>query len=127
MQDDAGFDHQLLESGTALRKRLRLLLRAKAHHPLDAGAVVPAAIPDHHFTGRRQVRQITLRVHLTLLALGRGWQRDDAKHTRAYALGDRLDGAALAGTVSAFEYDAHLETLVHHPLLQLHELDVQPP
>ena len=35
-----------------------------------------------------------------LFALGRRRQRDDAKHARAHALGDRLDRAALAGAVA---------------------------
>jgi hypothetical protein len=39
----------------------------------------------------------------------------------------RLDRAALAGTVAALEHDADLEALLHDPLLQLHELDVQLP
>ena len=71
------------------------------------------------------MRQVALHVHLALLALGRRRQRDDAKHARAHALGDRLDRAALAGAVAALEHDADLESLVLHPLLQLDQLDVQ--
>ena len=41
-------------------------------------------------------------------------------------LGDRLDGAPLAGPVAPLEHDADLEPLVHHPLLQLHQFTVQP-
>src|SRR5204863_2674879 len=52
-------------------------------------------------------------------------QRDHAKHPRAHALGERLDRPALARAVAAFEDDADLEPLLLHPLLQLHELDVQ--
>ena len=99
--------------------------RAEAHHALDARAVVPAAVQDHDLAGRRQVRQIALDVHLALLALGRRGQRDDAEHARAHALGDRLDGPALAGAVAALEHDADLEPLVLDPLLQLDQLDVQ--
>ena len=102
-------------SGTPCRKRLRLLLGAEAHHALDAGAVVPAAVEDHDLAGRRQVRDVALDVHLRLLALGRRRQRDDAEHARADALGDRLDRAALAGAVAAFEHDADLQSLVLAP------------
>ena len=45
-----------------------------------------------------QVRQVALHVHLALFPLGRRRQRDDAKDARTHALGDGLDGAALAGT-----------------------------
>ena len=112
-------------SGTIFRKPLRLLLGAETHHPLDARAVVPAAVEDHDLARGRQVRQVALRVHLRLLALGRRGQRDHAKHPRAHALGDRLDRAALAGAVAPLEHDADLESLGHHPLLQLDQLDVQ--
>ena len=113
-------------SGAICRKRFDLLLGAEAHHPLDAGAVVPAAVEDHDLAGGRQVRQVALDVHLRLLALGRRGQRDDAEHARADALGDRLDRAALAGAVAPLEDDADLQALVHDPLLQLDELDMQP-
>ena len=115
----------LSTSGTTLQELLDLLLGAEAHHALDAGAVVPAAVEDHDLAGGGQVRQVALHVHLALLALGRRGQRDDAEHARAHALGDRLDGAALAGAVAAFEDDADLEPFVLDPLLQLDELDVQ--
>ena len=41
-------------SGTPLQELLRLLLGAEAHHALDAGAVVPAAIEDHDLALGRQ-------------------------------------------------------------------------
>ena len=72
------------------------------------------------------MRQVALDVHLLFLALGRRGQGDDAKHARADALGDRLDRAALAGAVAAFEHDADLQPLVLHPPLELDQLDVQP-
>src|SRR5262249_35577907 len=49
----------------------------------------------------------------------------DPEDARADALGHGLDRAALAGSITAFENDADLEALVHHPLLELDELDVQ--
>jgi hypothetical protein len=44
----------------------------------------------------------------------------------AGSLGHRFDRAALAGAVARFEEDANLQALVHHPLLELDELDMQP-
>ena len=71
------------------------------------------------------MRQIPLHVHLALLTLVRRGQRDDTKYPRADALGDRLDGPPLAGTVTALEDDAHLASLFLHPLLELDQLDVK--
>src|SRR5262249_29715925 len=93
--------------------------------PLDAGAVVPAAVEDHHLTGRGQMGQVALRVHLALLALAGRRQGHHAEHAWADSLGDRLDGPALARAVAALEADAQLETFVFDPLLELHQLDVQ--
>jgi hypothetical protein len=108
--------------GTAL---LRLLRRAETHHPLDPGAVVPAAIEDHDFAGRREMAEVALDVHLALLTLGRRGERDDAKHARAHALGDRFDRPAFSGAIAPLEDDADLESLVDHPLLQLDQFDVE--
>ena len=68
---------------------------------------------------------ISLDIHLRLLALGRRRQRDDTKHPRADTFGDRLDHAALAGAVAPLEHDADLQAFVHHPLLELDQLDMQ--
>ena len=112
-------------SGTTFRNFFTDFLGGEAHHPLDAGTVVPAAIEDHDLAGRRQVRKIALHIHLRLFALGGRGERDDAEHARAHPLRDRLDRAALAGAVAPLEDDADLEALLLHPLLQLDELDVQ--
>src|ERR1051326_6647511 len=124
-EDHARVDDRFLDEGHGFQEVLSLLLGAEAQHPLHAGAVIPAAVKDHHFARRRQVRQIALDVHLALLAFGRRGQRDYAEHARAHALGDRLDAAALAGAVAALEDDADLEPLVLHPFLQLDELDME--
>ena len=98
-------DHVPLEERAQLEEPLVLLLRAEAHHVLDAGAVVPAAIEDDDFAGGGEVRQVPLHVHLGLLAIGRRRQRDDPEDARAHALGDRLDRAALARGVTSLEDD----------------------
>src|SRR6185369_15021040 len=110
-EDDAGIHDRLLDPRNRLQELLRLLVRAEAHHPLDAGAVVPAAVEDHDLARRREVRQVALDIHLALFTLGRSGQRDYAEHARAHALGDGLDRAALAGAVASFEHDADLESL----------------
>ena len=50
---------------------LDLAFLAEAHHPLDAGAIVPAPVEQHDFAGCRKVRHIALEVPLGALALGR--------------------------------------------------------
>ena len=116
-EDDPRLDHDLFEHGHTGQKLVHLLVRAEAHDPLDPGAVVPAAVEDHHFARSGQVAQIALQVHLGFLSLGRCGQCHHAEHPWADTLGDGLDGATLAGTVTAFEDDAHLQALGNHPLL----------
>ena len=124
-EDDPAVDHRLLDGRHLLQEPVRLLGRAEAHHPLDAGAVVPAAVEDHDLAGRREVADVALDVHLGPLALGRGGQGDDLEHARADALGDPLDRAALAGGVAALEHDAHPRTRRLDPLLHRDELAME--
>ena len=100
-------------------------LGAEAHHALDAGAVVPTAVEDHDFAGGGKVLHVPLHVHLRLLPVGRGRQRDQPEDARADAFGDRLDRAALAGRVAALEDDDHPQPLVLHPLLQAAEFGLE--
>ena len=65
---------------------------------------------------------VALHVHLRLLAVGRRRQGDNPKDPRADPLGDRLDGAAFAGGVAAFEDNDDAQALVLHPILELTEL-----
>ena len=104
---------------------MHLVLGAEAHHPLDARAVVPAAVEDHDLAGRRQLRDVALHVDLGLLAVGRRRQRDDAEDARADPLGEPLDHAALAGGVAAFEDDDDPRARGLHPGLQVCDLDLQ--
>ena len=119
-------DNRFLHRRRHREKSLHLLKRAEFHHPLDAGAVVPAAIEDHDFARGRQMPHVALNIHLRLLALGRRRQRDDAIDARADALGDRLDDAALAGAVAAFEQDHDFQSLGDDPELQLDQFTMQP-
>ena len=102
-EHDAGFDDRLLHLRRDFEKALHLLHRAEFHHPLDAGAIVPAAVKDHDLAGGRKMAHVALHIHLRLFPIGRRGQRDDAEHARTDALGDRLDHPALAGAVAALE------------------------
>ena len=69
-QNNARFDHAALHHRRAVEKLLHLLRGAKAHHPFDAGAVVPAAIENHNLASRRKVLDIALKIELAFLTLG---------------------------------------------------------
>jgi hypothetical protein len=51
-------------------------------------------------------------------------ERDHPEDAWAHRLGHRLDRAALAGTGASLKENADFETLLHHPLLELDELDM---
>ncbi len=68
---------------------------------------------------------VTLDVHLRLLTLARRRQRDVFEHTRARALGDPPDRAALARGIQTLEHDAHLGAGRFDPLLHRHQLALQ--
>ena len=112
--------------GISCRKRVRRLLGAVAHDPLDARAVVPAAVEDQHLAGGGQLLDVALHVDLGLLPVRRRRQRDDAEHPRADPLGQALDHAALAGGVAALEDDDDAGAARLHPGLQVGDLDLQP-
>ena len=100
-------------------------LRAKAHHALDAGAVVPAAVHHHDLAARRQVLRIALEVPLAALDLAGFFQRDDARTARVQVFHETLDRAALAGRVAAFEEDQQALAAVLDPGLQLQQFHLQ--
>ncbi|MNC33952.1 hypothetical protein D3C75_823640 [compost metagenome] len=124
-EDDSRLDHHLFEQRHHGEKLAALFFAAEAHHPLDTGAVVPAAVEDHYLARGRQVAQVALHIHLGLFPLGRCRQRHHAEYSRADALGNGLDGTALAGAIAALEDNAHLQALGHHPFLQLHQFHMQ--
>ena len=96
-------------SGTERKNSFDLVFGAEAHHALDAGAVVPAAVEQHDLAAGRQMRDVALEIPLRALALVRRRQRGDAADARIEPLGDALDDAALAGGIAAFENHHDLE------------------
>ncbi len=124
-QNDARVHQGFFHHWGASQEFVARLLAAKTHDALHPGPVVPAAIEDDDLPRRRQMGDVALEVELALLPLRGGGQCDDPKDPGADPLGDRLDGAPLAGPVAPLEDDADLEPLVHHPLLQPDQLHVQ--
>ena len=96
-----------------------LLVRAEAHHVLDAGAVVPAPVEDDHFAGGGEVLQVALHVDLALFTVGWRRQGDHPEDARAETLGDGADRPALAGPVTSLEHDDDTKALLLDPSLQV--------
>ena len=73
---------RLLEQRAEAQELFVLVVGAVAHHVLDAGAVVPAAVEQHDLAGGGQMRDVALEVPLRALALAGRGDRDDAAGTR---------------------------------------------
>src|SRR5581483_4893574 len=69
--------------------------------------------------------EVTLHIHLRLLAIGRCGQRNESKDTRAHALGDGSDGAALAGCVASLEHNDNAFAGLLDPVLQRAKLGLK--
>ncbi len=83
-EPDARAHQHALELRARAEELLVPLLAAEAHHPLDAGAVVPAAVEQHDLAGGGQVRHVALEVPLRALALVGRRQRHHAA-TRGFS------------------------------------------
>src|SRR5262249_9566263 len=101
-EEDATVHDVLFGYRAQFQETVMLLLVAKAHHVFDTGAVVPTPIEDDDFARCREVRHVTLNVHLRFLAVRWRWQRYQTKDPRADALGDGADSAALSGAIASF-------------------------
>ena len=126
-QDDPVVDDRLLDQRDHLEEPLGLRRGAVAHHELDTGAVVPAAVEDHDLARRRELRDVALDVHLRADPRVRGGQRDVLEDAGARPLRDPPDRAALAGGVHALEHDEDPGAGRLDPLLHRHELALEDP
>ena len=103
-----------------------LLLGAEAHHVFHAGAVVPAAIEDHDFAGRREVLRGSAAYTSASFSRSDGaGSATTPENARAHALGNRPDGAAFAGCIAALEDDDDLLAGVLHPILKMAQLGLE--
>ena len=125
-EDDPRSHQHPLKLGYIVEKLFDLHRRCKAHHPLDSGTIIPAPVEENDLAGCREMRDIALEIPLRPLTLIGRWQCDDARDARVQALGDALDGAALAGGIPAFEQYQDLQPLGLDPGLQAHQLVLQP-
>src|SRR5258708_31625516 len=96
---------QPLEGRHRLEKFLVFVLSAEPHDALDPGAVVPAAVEDHHFLGGREIVHVALEIPRAAVALGRLAQGDHPGLARAEMCRDRLYGPILARGVATLADD----------------------
>ena len=113
---DAGTDQHFLEFRHGAKKLLVFVIAAKAHHPLDAGPIIPTAVKEHDLAGRRQVGDVALEIPLGFFAVGGRRQSGHAANPGIQVLGDPLDDAALAGGIPAFADDDHPVPGLNHPV-----------
>ncbi len=99
---DAVANEQALEFRRFAQEHSKLICCAEAHDPFDAGAIVPGAVEEHDFAGRRQVHGVALEIELA--AFGFGWlgERDGPCMARVHVLVEGLDARAFTGAVAAF-------------------------
>jgi hypothetical protein len=122
---EAALVQHLLEQRGLAQEDLVLALGAEAHHPLDAGAVVPGPVEQHDLPGGRELGDVAVEVPLAALGLRGLGQRDDPGGARVEVLHEPLDRAALARGVAALEQDHVLGAGVLRPVLELQQLDLQ--
>ena len=125
-EHDAVLDEHPLELRALAQEPAVLVGGAEAHHLLDAGAVVPAAVEENDLAGGGKLGDVALEVPLRLLALGRRRQGRDPAVARVEPLLDALDRAALARRVPALEDDGDARARLADPVEHQRELDLQP-
>jgi hypothetical protein len=91
----------------------------------NPGAVIPAAIKEHHFASGRQLGDVPLKIPLRFFFFCRCAECNNAADAGVERVGDSLDGATLAGGVAALEDDHDSQALVPDPLLQFDQLDLE--
>src|SRR5690606_31481752 len=95
-QPDAVIHQHPLEYRRGMEERGNFALRGETHDSLYPGAIVPAPVEKHDFTGGRQVMDIALEIPLPAFFLDRLGQGHNPALARIDAIRHRLDGSAFA-------------------------------
>jgi len=66
---NARFDHHLFEDWSLPKEDSMLFIGAKPHDPFDAATIIPRAVKEHDFAGRRKVLNVTLEIPLAQFAV----------------------------------------------------------
>ena len=117
MRSNSGTERKNSSISSRVQKPMTRSTPARLYQLRSNSTISPAA---------GKCADIALEIPLRALALGRRRQRHHPADARVEPLGDALDDAALAGGVAALEQHHHLQLLVHHPVLQLHQFPLQP-
>jgi len=124
-QQDAIVHQQLFEDRRLLQEGSVLFGRAVAHDLLHPGAVVPAAVHQQQFAGRRQVRDVALEVPLGGFAVTGLGQGQHLALAWVDVAADGVDAAALAGGVAALEDHHQALAGAGQPACHRHQLQLQ--
>ncbi len=125
-QNDAGAHQHFFKLRNGSKELLVLVIGAKAHHLFNPRPVVPAAIKQNNLATGWKVTDVALEIPLGALTLARGRKRCHTSYPWVEPLGDALNGATLTRRVATFEEHNKLQLILNHPVLQLHQLTLQP-
>src|SRR6516164_1148762 len=95
-KDDARANQHFFKERARSQELLIFVVCAEAHDALNTGAVVPAPVEENDLTGRGQLRNISLKIPLPALPLGRSREGDDAADAGVQRICNALDDATLA-------------------------------
>ena len=101
------------------------LIAAKAHHPFDAGPVIPGAIEQDDFAVGRQMLDIALKIPLTTLDVGRLLQSNNASTAWVEVFHEAFDRSTLTRRIPPFKEDDDLLSSLLDPGLKLEQLHLQ--
>src|SRR5579871_4977116 len=121
-QRDTGFDDISLPGRTYFEESLVFFVRAKPHHPLNAETVIPTPVENNDLAPCWEMFEISLKINLCTLPLGRSRKSNHPKNAGAHSLSDPFDDAAFASRVSAFKDHDNFRSRMLYPQLQFDQL-----
>src|SRR5215472_215219 len=102
-----------------------LLFGAESHDLFYPGTIIPGTVEKSDFPRCRQVRNVTLKIPLPSLALGRDGKRDDSRGAGIQVFHEALYGTAFACRVTALKDHYDTAARILDPVLQLEQLDLE--
>ena len=102
---NARFDHHFFEDWSLPKEDSMLFIGAKPHDPFDAATIIPRAVKEHDFAGRRKVLNVTLEIPLAQFAVLWLIEGYDAATTRIEVFAKPLNGPTFACGVATFKDD----------------------
>lgn len=118
------FLEHALEQNNLLHKELVFPRRTKAHHRLDHGAVVPAAVKENDLPRVREFFHIALKVPLARFLLAGFGQGEDSVIPGVQEAHKAHDCASFPRCVAAFKNNQQSATTLSNRVLQAHHLNL---